>query len=112
MPAQRAQSRCNLSYPEAWCAQMCRVSGEDDSADGSFVYRRDYACCVFLGNSVEEASCSRRHDPHSIALATSPTSTDSDGSWLIPPGVRKKIIADLTFSANIMASWPAPLIMR
>src|SRR6266851_4251821 len=38
----------NPSYRVAWCAQMCRVSVEDDSAVASFGYCRDYACVVFL----------------------------------------------------------------
>ena len=47
-----------------------------------------------------------------MAFATSSTSTDSFGLWLIPPGERRKTIAEGTFSARIMASWPAPLTMR
>jgi len=39
-------------------------------------------------------------------------STVSAGSWLTPPGVRRKIIAEGTLAAMIIASWPAPLTMR
>ena len=64
---------------------------------------------IMHGLSFSEIRTKRQADREDASRTRLPSlhpqpATDSAGSWLMPPGVRRKIIAAGTFSARIMAS--------